>query len=640
MVHAFENGFPNGFLGVDVFFVISGFVITGSLMAQKNLSLFNYLLKFYARRFARLMPALLLVVAFTTLAFSLVNPFPRDHLETAFFAIFGLANVNLYLAEQDYFAYGTSLNPFTHTWSLGIEEQFYLLIPVFLWIFIRKSNTALALGTLTVATLISFIAWVAVREWSESAAFYLIPFRFWELAVGVLAAMLLHYEKKNWSVLFAVFENRHIGSFFAALLGVTLFFPAEIPLIPATSVVIICTFCILLRDISGTLPGYLLTTKFVNVIGRSSYSIYLWHWPLIVLGLWTLGGGALTNAALVILSVIIGYLSYRYIENPIRNRFSLKGALAVGFWIACMGCVSLLPVSIVWIFPSLYLGQEVQMETVGIQTLTSPIDSEENGRWMGVECVLGSDADVGKVIDVSRCTLGRTASNGTRVLVGGNSYSASFVPAFEQLSNTTDTLFTITSSWAASPIDTVVNTGPLPETNEHYWSKVMPSLIADLKAGDTVLLISDFTALMPKTMSVEVLQMLEALKSGFSLLSSRLSKREISLVVVGPLPFVFDAKCTPTMAAPQWFAPNGAPCLYYTRSETERRQGPVLTVLAELEAAGLLKVVSLDSVFCPSDVCTHFGAGDVHLYRDVYAHPSGEAARLSVEKLREKLLIH
>ena len=111
VLHAFGSVFPNGFLGVDVFFVISGFVITASLMSQKNLPLSDHLLRFYSRKIARLLPAIFLVLTFTALAISLVNPFPRDHLITAIFAIFGLANVNLYFAEQDYFSYSTTQRP-------------------------------------------------------------------------------------------------------------------------------------------------------------------------------------------------------------------------------------------------------------------------------------------------------------------------------------------------------------------------------------------------------------------------------------------------------------------------------------------------------------------------------------------------
>ncbi len=342
VTHAFKDFFPNGFLGVDVFFVISGFVITASLVSQKDLPLSDFLTKFYTRRFTRLMPALLLVVATTTLAISLVNSFPNDYLKTGFFAIFGLANVNLYLGEQDYFSDTSALNPFTHTWSLGVEEQFYLLIPVILWVLLRKSGPALALRILAVVSVISLIAWVITSKVSPSAAFYLIPFRFWELAVGVLVALLLHNRRQRESIILGILENRLIGAACAVLLAFFLFFPTELALLPATAVAIFCTAVILMRDISGTLPGNLLTSPFVNLVGRSSYSIYLWHWPIIVLGLWTIGGGVLVNSGLVIASMVIGYLSYRYVENPIRHGFPLTGASALGVWITCMVGVSVI----------------------------------------------------------------------------------------------------------------------------------------------------------------------------------------------------------------------------------------------------------------------------------------------------------
>ncbi len=639
MTHAFKDIFPNGFLGVDVFFVVSGFVITASLMSQKGLSLSEYLMKFYTRRFARLMPALLLVVAFTTLAISLVNPFPNDYLKTGLFAIFGLANVNLYLAEQDYFSHTSALNPFTHTWSLGVEEQFYLLIPVILWVRLRKNGAALALGVLSVVSVISLIAWIITSKVSPSAAFYLIPFRFWELAAGVLVALFLHNVRRRESIFPGILENRLIGAVCAVLLTVILFFPTEIALLPATAVAILCTAVILMRDISGTLPGYLLTSQFMNLVGRSSYSIYLWHWPIIVLGLWTIGGGLLVDTGLVIASMSIGYLSYRYVENPIRHGFPLKGASALGVWITCMVGVSVIPVSIEKLLPSLYIGQEVEMDAVGISSLTDTLISHDGSRWIGEECVLNSYADVGMLIDTSRCTLGRPSNTGTQVLVAGNSHSAAFVPAFEQISIETNTVFTVTSSWGASPIGTVSNSTAWRETNDYYWSTLVPNLIGDLKSGDAVFLISALNLLMPSDINQETQKKLEAFRLGLSEFSSRLSEREISLFVLSPLPLVREAKCNPSMAVPQWFAPNGAPCLYYTRTETERRQYPLRMILAELESAGLLTVVNLDSIFCPTDVCTFFADDETILYRDVFAHPSAEAARLSAGTIREQLLI-
>lgn len=637
MTHAFKDIFPNGFLGVDVFFVISGFVITSSLLSQKDLPLLHYLMQFYTRRFARLMPALFLVVAVTSVAISLVTPLPNDYLKTGVFAIFGLANVNLYLADQDYFSHTSALNPFTHTWSLGVEEQFYLLIPLVLWALLRTSSATLTLWAISMTAIISFTAWSITSESNPSAAFYLIPFRFWELSMGVLIALFIHNIRYKNSVSLSITENPLIGAVAAIFLILILFFPTEIPLIPASALVIFLTAVILMRDISGTLSGSLLTNRFVNLVGRSSYSIYLWHWPLIVLGLWTIGGGLLVNTTLVITSVIIGYLSYRYVENPIRHGFLLKGAPALVVWITCMVGVSVVPVAIVKLLPSLYMGQEVEMEAVGVQSLTSIVISDDGSRWMGKQCILDSNTDVGMLIDTSSCTIGRLVGAERQILVVGNSYSASFVPAFEEISYNTNIAFTVTSSWGASPINTILNSTPWSEANDYYWSELIPNLIFGLQSGDAVFIVSDLASLSPLPMDHEANEKIENFKHGLFEFSNELSERGISLFILGPLPFAREANCTPSMATAQWFSPNGAPCLYYSRVETENRQNPLRRVLAELENMDFLTLVNLDSIFCPTDVCTYHGPGGIPLYRDVWSHPSAEATRMSAGTMREQL---
>ena len=157
--HFNEEILPNGYLGVDIFFVISGFVITSSLYQRPSKNFKDFISGFYERRIKRLVPALSVFVLIMSIAICLFNPVPILSLRTGLISLFGLSNLYLLKQSTDYFAQSTDLNVFTHTWSLGVEEQFYILFPFLIWVsgFGRQSkngirNLFLIVGTLTIAS--------------------------------------------------------------------------------------------------------------------------------------------------------------------------------------------------------------------------------------------------------------------------------------------------------------------------------------------------------------------------------------------------------------------------------------------------------------------------------------------------------
>jgi len=195
IVNHFDHRFlPGGFLGVDVFFVISGYVISASLAARRHQGLASFLSSFYQRRLKRLWPALILVISVVRVLICLVNPNPGTSLQTGLAGLIGVANLYLYKLKTNYFAGSTELNVFTHLWSLGVEEQFYLLFPFLFWfsgLGRSGSRPGLLLGGLIGSlSLVSLLAYLWLRIHNPEAAFFILPARFWELGLGCISFLL------------------------------------------------------------------------------------------------------------------------------------------------------------------------------------------------------------------------------------------------------------------------------------------------------------------------------------------------------------------------------------------------------------------------------------------------------------------
>ena len=192
---------PGGYLGVDVFFVISGFVITGSLAQRPASGLGDLMLSFYGRRIRRLLPALLVCVLITAVALCLVNPEPGQMLGVGWRSLFGVSNLILHKLAVDYFRPAAELNPFTQTWSLGVEEQFYLLFPLLVWFsgFARtgRVGSRRLLWLLIALVVASCGVFVHQLRVDVPGAFFLLPGRFWELGVGCLLWLSLSLRNPN-----------------------------------------------------------------------------------------------------------------------------------------------------------------------------------------------------------------------------------------------------------------------------------------------------------------------------------------------------------------------------------------------------------------------------------------------------------
>lgn len=342
--HLRETWLPGGFSGVDVFFVISGFVVSLSVSHWSSGGISNFMGRFYARRLQRIVPALLACLLLTSLISVLV--IPRAYLSssnelTGLYAFFGLSNYFLAFNNETYFSPLAAFNPYIHTWSLGVEEQFYLLFPLLFFAWTRGGRwRTLSIALILVACLASLAdAWHRPAS-NPTAAFYLITTRFWELGAGVLLFQGMQWFTRRQAGIVLRSIGEVTAWLFLGLLGWGLFdsvvgqfpFPgALIPIVATLGVLaglhVSGARSILARGLGSSIPVY---------FGRRSYSLYLWHWPVYVVMRWTCG---LDSIGLMLVAVAVTMFlaeaSYRFVEIPLRyserlRRWPRAGVVASG----------------------------------------------------------------------------------------------------------------------------------------------------------------------------------------------------------------------------------------------------------------------------------------------------------------------
>lgn len=332
--HISSTYLPGGFSGVDVFFVISGYVVSRALYQHSNEKYIIFLSGFFARRIKRIIPALAICILATTIFTVLFIPaswLSEVISKTGLLAYFGASNFALIIYQDGYFSPRTDYNPFTHTWSLGVEEQFYLILPTifFIWLHwqkhfgIRRYIAQYSLIALMIGSVACAYLWKDSRSlW----AFYLLPSRFWELASGILLFQLqtsgkLIY-KLEWQSLFS-FSAGMILIFAGYLFCNPEDFPYPWALLPVLGSVLVIA-----SASSHSVPSVCrrsLGHPVLVYIGRLSYSLYLWHWPVYTLMRWTTGLETPHHKIFAIAaSFLLAAASYHFLETPIRTSEKLK----------------------------------------------------------------------------------------------------------------------------------------------------------------------------------------------------------------------------------------------------------------------------------------------------------------------------
>ena len=423
LVVIYHTGYalPGGFIGVDVFFVLSGFLIIGLLDREAERTGRIDLRGFFARRARRLLPALALVTTVTVLTSTIIvelgDPL-RSVARTATGASLFVANLVLY-RDADYFAPDAERNPLLHTWSLSVEEQFYFVVPVALMVMLTLHRTGRAAGLsrrggwmvlLGVGSFASFALNVALVDLGGrvpgfedpvSLAFYAPVTRAWQFGVGGLLGLALAGARRSWSLpglrplgLAAIVAP-------ALLLDAAAAFPGARAILPTVGALLMLLPA---RDMTGGPRGPLLRvleSRPAVVTGDLSYSWYLWHWPALVLGRAALGDGATTVWGAVMISFGLAMLSTRTLEDRFRSDGQLLGVRALRLAAVCVTLPLLVAIAVGAL-------NDRFAERVGLGASARPasldecfVPREPVGDWPRERCIRGAPADAtGRGVDI------------------------------------------------------------------------------------------------------------------------------------------------------------------------------------------------------------------------------------------------
>lgn len=406
---------PGGYIGVDIFYVISGYLITGLILREIENTGKLDLNSFYQRRIKRLLPTSVFVLFSTALAGIFVLPaITRDALGRDLFA--AAAYISNYLFawwQNDYQNLNATPSPFIHYWSLAVEEQFYVVWPIFLLVLARYGKRAILWGIASTTALSLFFSMYQTQA-SPIWAFYSLPTRAWELGVG---ALLLYIPEKFW-------RNRFIpwigtaGIFYATFkFDETTAFPGFLALVPvlATALLIgsIAIWPKFFNDLSNN--------RFSQWLGAISYPLYLWHWPALVLPSSALGRPLRVREriACILLTVVLAHLTSKFIEQPLRH-LKVSGKRIYQFFAATTSASLIAGLIIAASATSIFAVNGTSYKFNLSTVMQKPLIYDD-----GCHVNYGEDKS-------GPCTYGVKESKKTLVLYG-DSHAAQWFPALEKI---------------------------------------------------------------------------------------------------------------------------------------------------------------------------------------------------------------
>ena len=412
LFHFGVPGFTGGFTGVDVFLVISGYLITSLIFPEIASGRFSFA-AFYERRLRRLFPALLAVVAFSWLAgIGLLDSHDLRYLHQSIVATVLFAANFLFWQTTGYFDIAADTRPLLHTWSLAVEEQFYIVFPVILVLAARYAPRHVG-GLIFSGALVSLAASALYTAAAPAASYYLLPFRFWELALGALIA-LRQPELARWPQI-----RQAAGLAGLALVGYAVFaWSADTPY-PGVAALAPCagTALLIVAGLNdGCAVSRLLSIRPVVFVGLISYSLYLWHWPLLVYARYVAIREltAVETAALLAVSCLAAVASWRYVESPFRGARGLMSRPML-FRAAAVASVVLISAS-----------------SAGLHRNRPAVEEEtaKTARMLPHQHCL--NRNVSAIVKGDLCVLGAAGGATPSFLLWGDSHAGALAPAVER----------------------------------------------------------------------------------------------------------------------------------------------------------------------------------------------------------------
>jgi peptidoglycan/LPS O-acetylase OafA/YrhL len=603
-----------GFVGVDVFFVISGFVVTLSIYKKRFVSLTTLFAYFYSRRLTRIAPALVAMLSITSLLTVAFVPYAwlsDANRTTAFYAFFGLSNIQLAQTADDYFGPRTDFNPFAHTWSLGVEEQFYFIFPILIGAVVlgwSKRGAAFALVLVIALSIISFAVCVHFSARDPVFSFFQIPTRFWELGLG--AALALSIEQ--WSRRVETWGRSTLNFIGAAALIVLLAsfvlcdeeqfpFPWALPPVAASTVLI----CIVFSQ-RPTWASKLLSARILTVIGLLSYSLYLWHWPIYVLLRWTTGLDTIGQQVLALLATFTAAaISYQIIEQPFRtsaflSRIARPTAVALlSFALFCGAAIS----RTVFHYNSTL--------TLSV-TKNAPVWSPYDLRLPEGRCTIATSTRDVSSVSVTSLSAHCSQDSLRRIFVAGDSHASAYTRLLATLSSQEGYSVTLYTRLGCPFLDFRTSINEMLPHCAEFTRLTEASILNDARPGDFVFLPSLRIDRYRNQWGGEIQNTaLKATHGKSAAFEARtfimsLSLRGVHVVIEAPTP-VFKS---PPFRCSDWFNRANPVCdagFSVSRKEMERRRSEVVQIAMAMTVA-IPSVVLWDPlpILCSQQRCSAF----------------------------------